>query len=682
MLWLPAALFVVACGATTFEQYGPAVNGGASTLRFSKRTFSVANSSAGTRRVFPRYVIDGAGPHWRVMDGVGSLFFPREAAGTPQFPRQFRVVYENNLPNETSIHQHGLTPPNNLDGVPYLSQVPIFPGRSHLYVFELSRQNGGTYFIHSHYGWDHARGLAAPLIVDAPMPAGYPTAVSAAVDAAQNVVLFLEDFCSYAMDSTPNLNNPEDGAGGGCFDVGSTFNVLQQGWNDEKDGWQYGGGFNKAGTGPYVGETQCMGAGTGGDVGWRYQLANGATLYDPVVVKAAPGAKLRLRVINSATMSDYLVQCDDAFGGNTLIAVDGQPVVPLEGSTVWTDGGEKGWWIAVAQRLDVLLTAPTAPGYYYILARADGGTGDDDAGAVIGGKHLQSGIVIAVGDVTGLPMGAVPMATATGVGFMGTPKDGKPDTANAVVWNGIAQEAALRAFTPLAPKAADRTYKVDLTGDNGFNSINGKGYQLVPMQTLPFDPNPAPLLVTRGQRICIVVSNFNADAHAMHLHGHSFQVTNVNGVDVAGAMRDTLLVAKGGCRNMTLCFDADNDGIWPFHCHMGFHLAAGMLTTVEYSQLGTAPTAQGDSIRNSCPAAGGGGGGGGACGDSPGSTSGFAVVAGILGTELIIMLYLTLRDRRRRGGLPFKGARLLSPGGIEMRSESSAEAGGANGDGV
>jgi len=51
------ALFVVACGATTFEQYGPAVNGGASTLRFSKRNISVANSSAGTRRVFPRYVM-------------------------------------------------------------------------------------------------------------------------------------------------------------------------------------------------------------------------------------------------------------------------------------------------------------------------------------------------------------------------------------------------------------------------------------------------------------------------------------------------------------------------------------------------------------------------------------------------------------------------------------------------
>ena len=214
-----------------------------------------------------------------------------------------------------------------------------------------------------------------------------------------------------------------------------------------------------------------------------------------------------------------------------------------------------------------LLTAPIAPGFYYVLARADGGPGDAAAGATIGSKHLQSGIVIAVGDVSGLTMSPVPMATAAGVGFMGTPKDGMPDSTGAVVWNGIAQEAALRAFTPLAPKASgpDRSYKINLTGDNGFNSINGKAYQLVPMQTLPFDPNPHPLMVTRGQRVCIEFSNFNADAHAMHLHGHSFQVTNVNGMNVAGAMRDTLLVAKGGCRNMTICFDADNDGIWPLH---------------------------------------------------------------------------------------------------------------------
>ena len=120
---------------------------------------------------------------------------------------------------------------------------------------------------------------------------------------------------------------------------------------------------------------------------------------------------------------------------------------------------------------------------------------------------------------------------------------------------------------------------------------------------------------------------------------------------------------------------------------MGFHLAAGMLTTVEYSQLGTAPSATGDSIRNGCPAAGGGGRGGETGDPGSGSQAGWAIVVAVLGTEVLVMSFLTMRDRRRRqGNLPFKGGRLLSPQEV-LRDEGSstelparsAEAGPAGG---
>jgi hypothetical protein len=56
------------------------------------------------------------------------------------------------------------------------------------------------------------------------------------------------------------------------------------------------------------------------------------------------------------------------------------------------------------------------------------------------------------------------------------------------------------------------------------------------------------------------------------------------GGPLAGAVRDVVVVPAGGCRTVSVCFDADNPGIWPLHCHMTYHMAAGMFTTVEYEQ--------------------------------------------------------------------------------------------------
>jgi FtsP/CotA-like multicopper oxidase with cupredoxin domain len=90
-------------------------------------------------------------------------------------------------------------------------------------------------------------------------------------------------------------------------------------------------------------------------------------------------------------------------------------------------------------------------------------------------------------------------------------------------------------------------------------------------------------MVSLGQQVCVAMYNINADAHVMHLHGHSFQVTNMNGVEIDGAVRDTLLTPRGSCTYAEFCFEAQNPGEWPFHCHMTYHLYAGMLTTVKYA---------------------------------------------------------------------------------------------------
>jgi FtsP/CotA-like multicopper oxidase with cupredoxin domain len=70
-------------------------------------------------------------------------------------------------------------------------------------------------------------------------------------------------------------------------------------------------------------------------------------------------------------------------------------------------------------------------------------------------------------------------------------------------------------------------------------------------------------------------------AHPMHLHGHYFQVVDINGTRVAGAVRDTVLVPPG--ETVTIRFDADNPGTWALHCHHLYHMNAGMMGAIAYT---------------------------------------------------------------------------------------------------
>jgi FtsP/CotA-like multicopper oxidase with cupredoxin domain len=90
----------------------------------------------------------------------------------------------------------------------------------------------------------------------------------------------------------------------------------------------------------------------------------------------------------------------------------------------------------------------------------------------------------------------------------------------------------------------------------------------------------APVTVAQGERVELVMRNETMMAHPMHLHGHSFQVTEINDRKFSGAIRDTILVPPRA--TVKVVFDADNPGIWAYHCHNLYHMAAGMFTTMVY----------------------------------------------------------------------------------------------------
>jgi len=264
------------------------------------------------------------------------------------------------------------------------------------------------------------------------------------------------------------------------------------------------------------------------DVKYDAFLANDRTLADPEVIKVEPGGHVLLRVINGSSMSNYHLDLGQLKG--ELIAVDGFRTVPMMAGR---------FPIAVAQRLDIRLALPREPAAYPVLA-------------VLEGDRRQTGIVLATGAAA-----IARIADTT-------------DTSSPALTLDL--ERQLRATEPLSPRKADRVHTLNLTGDMAryIWSINN----------VAWNKDVPPLPIAKGERVELVMINQTKMPHPMHLHGHEFQVVEIDGQRFAGAVRDTVLVTPG--QRVVIAFDANNPGLWAFHCHLLYHLDAGMFTTLQY----------------------------------------------------------------------------------------------------
>jgi FtsP/CotA-like multicopper oxidase with cupredoxin domain len=264
------------------------------------------------------------------------------------------------------------------------------------------------------------------------------------------------------------------------------------------------------------------------DVKYDAFLANDRTLADPEVVKVEPGARVLLRIINSSSMSAFHLDLGELDG--ELIAVDGFRVAPVMA---------RRFPMAVAQRLDVRLAIPREPAAHPVLA-------------LLEGENRQTGIILKAGDA---PVTRIPDTAATASPAL-----------------TLDLERRLRAAKPLKPRKANRVHTLNLTGQMaGYVwSING----------VSWNENVPPLPVAKGERVELVFVNKTPMPHPMHLHGHEFQVVEIDGKRFPGAVRDTVLVPPG--RRVVVAFDANNPGYWALHCHLLYHLEAGMFTTLRY----------------------------------------------------------------------------------------------------
>lgn len=158
------------------------------------------------------------------------------------------------------------------------------------------------------------------------------------------------------------------------------------------------------------------------DVEYNGYLANDRSLADPEVVRVEAGGRVRLRIINAAAATNFLIELGAVEGD--LIAVDGNPVAPLSG---------RSFDLAIAQRADIRLQLPAGQGAYPVLARREDG-------------RSQTGIVLATKDAA---VARLPEQAETKT----RPLD-------------LALERRLETVTTLAERVAERTHVVDLNGSH------------------------------------------------------------------------------------------------------------------------------------------------------------------------------------------------------------------------
>ena len=400
----------------------------------------------------------------------------------------FNVLLHNQTSEPSIVHWHGLTPPWPGDGVADAPQPLIAAGESRAFRFPLDRP--GTYWMHAHTLQEQAL-LAAPLIVEDPAEAGLDE---------QEVVVLLHDF---------SFRSPDELLA--QLAGGKAMSGMDMGGMDMSGGSMKGMDMSGGGMAMDL-----------NDIEYDAYLANDRTLDDPEIVSVDVAGHVRLRIINGAAATAFTIDLGALSG--SLIAVDGQPIVPVDGAT---------FPITMGQRLDIRLQLPAGAAVFPILALREGGP-------------QRTGIVLKAGDAS--------LAKLSGTANVDGPV------------LDLRLEGQLRATSPLLERSATKSFALMLGGDMA-------SYRWA------LSPNE-PILVDMSDRVEITMQNMTMMAHPMHLHGHHFQVVAINGQRFAGAVRDTVLVPP--MQSVTIAVDAMNPGQWAFHCHHLYHMVSGMMTTFAY----------------------------------------------------------------------------------------------------
>lgn len=482
----------------------------------------------------------------------------------------------NTLDEDSSIHWHGILLPANMDGVPGVSFGGIRPGDTHTYRFDV--RQSGTYWYHSHSGFQEQRGLYGALLVEP------RTAEPFSYD--REHVVTLSDWTD---------ENP-DRVFAKLRKYSHYYNFNQRTVGDFlRDVRERGFGATLADR-AHWGEMRMTPTDLADVTGATYTyLMNGHTPAGNWTGRFRPGERVRLRFVNAGAASYFDVRIPGLT--MTVVATDGQPVHPVTVDEFRIASGEtldvvvrptgQDAFTIYAQSMDRTgyargtlavrdgLSAPLPDlDPRPLLTMADMGHGGAEPGGHAGAHGHASGhemsaprqdVVTHPATERGNPL--VDMQAHTPVSRLDDPGIGLRDNGRRVL-----TYADLRTLGPdLDGREPGRTVELHLTGhmERYVWSFDGLTFA-----------DAEPLRLTYGERMRMVLVNDTMMAHPIHLHG---MWSDIEDDDGRFHLRKHIVDMPPGTRR-SFRVRADALGRWAFHCHLLYHMAAGMFREVRVEE--------------------------------------------------------------------------------------------------
>lgn len=491
----------------------------------------------------------------------------------------------NRLSEDTSIHWHGIILPENMDGVPGVSFEGIKPGRTFKYRYDV--EQNGTYWYHSHSGLQEQLGHLGPLVIE-------PKDGDIGADREHTIIL--SDWTFEDPDTVfRNLKVAEGYYNYQKRTIFETFeDVRQQGlektWK-QREMW---------------GQMRMSPRDIADVTGSTYTyLMNGRDSAMNWSALFKPGEKVRLRIINGSAMSYFDVRIPGL--EMTVVAADGQPVKPVQVDE---------FRIGVAETYDVIVQ-PKQNKPYTIFAESF-----DRSGYVRGTLTPEIGLEAEVPDLR--PAVERGMA-AMGMGAMAMSGDMKGKSMNMKHMGGNNSHmthkmthkkelpvenikikhresghgagAAMIATNPVSRLhepgigLEDVDHKVlvytDLVGAHEWPDTREPERQIELHLTgnmerymwsfdgQKFTEVDGPVQFHHGERLRLVMVNDTMMDHPIHLHGMWMELENGQ---YPRPRKHTISLKPS--EKVSLLITADAPGSWAFHCHLLYHMKAGMFRVV------------------------------------------------------------------------------------------------------
>ena len=476
----------------------------------------------------------------------------------------------NELKESTSLHWHGLILPNKEDGVPYLTQMPIEPGTTHIYRFPIVQN--GTHWYHSHSGLQEQIGMYGSMILN---KKNDDASFRKGIDDLPTIPVVISEWTDYNPNNVHRmLHNATDWF---AIRKGSTQSYAEA----IKEGH-----FNTK----VKNEFKRMLAMDVSDVYYDRFFLNGKAESQLSQFKA--GEKVRLRISNGGASTYFWLN----YGGGKfqVVANDGNDVEPVEVDRLI---------IAVSETYDIVLTIPEKNKSFAFQATSEDrinrsllyiGEGEKQTMAALprlkyfDGMKMMNSMMKMNGDLD--DMGMNMSLNQMDMNVVMYPEITGPSNAqiqenkeNQYNSNALSDIVTLNYSmlksphnTSLPKDAPTKEIKFELSGN-----MNRYVWSMDNKVVSESDK----VLIKKGENVRMIIYNGSMMRHPMHLHGHDFRVLNGQGENAP--LKNIIDIMP--METDTLEFNANMEGDWFFHCHILYHMMSGMGRVFTYQNQAPNP---------------------------------------------------------------------------------------------